>query len=181
MEFTSKKIAQILNESQSKARRWVKDFLPPDPDIGLRSGKTRQHGLNDVFSVFLGGYLVTGMGFSVSDAKIILDDIRPRLAREGLLPLRTAEYAPRDRIGYKVERIDIHIVQTAAPSAFCYEIRWIVREHNGQGGIVKSKYLTDRFPGNGIAALDPVVDHVRILPITRVLSRFQALLSVCSR
>ena len=68
MRFSSKRIALVLGEPHTKARRWAKEFLPPDPEKGMCSGKTRQHSLNSVFWVFLGGYLVNGMRFSVSAA-----------------------------------------------------------------------------------------------------------------
>ena len=138
MRFSNKRMAFILGESQTKARRWAKEFLPPDPEKGFRSGKTRQHSLNDLFKVFLGGYLVNGMGFSVSAAKTILSDLGPWMARKGLLPGEKTKYGLKNRNGDNVDRYDIHIMLTGKPLAFCYECRGVIRELKDAQGVAKS-------------------------------------------
>jgi hypothetical protein len=177
MRFSCKKIALILGESQTKTRRWVKEFLEPDSEKGFRSGKTRRHSLNDVFFVFLGGYLVNGVGFSVSDSKIIIADLGRWLEVEGLVPEKTPKFSPKAKHGKRIERYDIHIMVTEAPRAFCYDCRGIIRESIGKDGVVKSEYTTNFFLGSLIVRMNPLVDHVRILPISSVLQRFKTTLS----
>lgn len=177
MRFSNKRIALILGESQTKARRWAKEFLPPDPERGLRSGKTRQHSLNSVFIVFLGGYLVNGMGFSVSAAKIILKDLYPWIAREGLLPKKKAKFASKSRNGENVERYDIYIMLTGKALAFCYECRGLIREIKDTDGMVRSEYSVEFFRGMHVTETNPIIDHARILSISHLLYRFQMRLS----
>ena len=181
MIFSTKNVSLVLGQSQTKVRRWVKEFLPPDPEKGLRSGKTRKHQLNEVFKVFLGGYLVTHMGFSVADARIILKDIIPLLTRKGLLPLSDAYDTSLRTVEKNVERYDIHIMLTGTPRAFFYECRGLIREQHDLGGGVKCEYISERFSGNHGPTLNPIVDHVRILPISVLLQRFDTKLSVSSR
>ncbi len=180
VRFSNRQIAWILGETQTKARRWAKEFLPPDPPRGLRSGRTRQHGLNEAFTVYLGGHLVGKMGYSVLDAKTILGDLTPWMECEGLYPEKTSKYAPKDRgeANAIVVRYDIHIMPTRIPLGFCYECRAVFREQRTENDIVKSEYSVDFFFGVGQPAdMNPVIDNVRILRISSLLDWFKTMLS----
>jgi hypothetical protein len=178
MRFSSRQMASILGETQTKARRWVKEFLPTDPDKGLRSGKTRRHGLNDIFLVFVGGYLVCRMGFTVPEAKAILQDLGPWMGRCGLLPKTSSKQVPKDPRAEKVRTYDIHIMPTRTPLGFCYECRSLLREQKNTDGIVRSEYVIDHFFSDGVVPTDPAIDHARILSISNLLHRFKTMLSV---
>jgi len=177
MRFSNRLIALILGESQTKARRWAKEFLPPDPKKGLRSGKTRQHSLNSLFIVFLGGYLVNGMGFSVSATKTILTDLRPWMEREGVLPGEKANFRSKNRNSRNVERYDVYIMLTGNPLAFCYECRGLIREIKDTHGMARSEYTVEFFRGAHVTETNPIIDHARILSISNLLYRFQMRLS----
>lgn len=177
MRFSNKRIAFILGETQTKTRRWAKEFLPPDPKIGLRSGKTRRHSLSSLFIVFLGGYLVNGMGFSVSEAKTILTDLRPWLEREALLPREKENFGSKNRNDKNVERYDVHIMLTGEPLAFCYECRGVIRELKGTQSMARSEYTVEFFLGAHITETNPIIDHARILCISNLLYRFKMRLS----
>lgn len=180
LSFSNRQIASILGETQTKARRWAKEFLPPDPDKGLRSGRTRRHSLNEVFSVYVGGHLVSKMDFSVLEAKTILKDLAVWMEREGLYPEKTSKYAPKDHgaDNLKIARYDIHIMLTTIPLAFSYECRGLIREQRSRNDVVSSEYIVDSFFGAGQPVqLSPVIDHVRILPISGLLHRFKTMLS----
>ena len=180
LSFSNRQIASILGQTQTKTRRWVKEFLPPDPDKGLRSGRTRRHGLNEVFTVFLGGHLVSRMDFSVQEAKTVLKDLAVWLESEGLYPQKTSNYAPKDHGGEDlgISRYDIHVMLTSIPRAFCYECRGLIKEQRDGNHVVRSEYVVDSFFGAGQPVqMSPVIDHVRILPISGLLHRFKAMLS----
>ena len=177
MRFSNKQTALILGQSQTKARRWAKEFLPADPEKGLRSGKTRRHSLNEVFTIFLGGYLVDKMGFGISVARAILKDLTPWMGREGLFPQRTSNHDPKDLGKEKVERYEIVIMPTRSPLGFCYELRGLIREQRGTDGIVRGKYVVHHFFGSETDEVTPAVNHARILNISSLLHRFQIMLS----
>jgi hypothetical protein len=184
LNFSTRRMASILGEPQTKARRWVKEFLPPDPDKGLRSGRTRRHSLNEVFHVYLGGHLVTRMDFSVLEARTILKDLALWMEREGLYPEKTVKYAPKDHDGESlgIARYDIHIMPTMIPLAFCYECRGLIRKQTGKNRVVRSEYVVDSFFGSGQPVqMSPVIDHVRILPISGLSYRFKTLLSYSNK
>ena len=62
--YQNRELSQKLGVKLAKWKRWSREFLPPDPLGGLQSGYARQYNLNDAFSVYLGGYLVSELKFS---------------------------------------------------------------------------------------------------------------------
>lgn len=120
------------------------------------------------------------MDFSVLEAKTILKDLAVWMEREGLYPEKTSRYAPKDHGGdnLKIARYDIHIMLTTIPLAFSYECRGLIREQRSRNDVVSSEYIVDSFFGAGQPVqMSPVIDHVRILPISGLLHRFKTMLS----
>ncbi|MDJ0782741.1 MAG: hypothetical protein QNJ22_12260 [Desulfosarcinaceae bacterium] len=76
-----------LSINLAKWKRWSREFLPPDPLGGLRSGYARQYSLKEAFLVALGGFLVGDLKFTVVEARAILTDLQPWLSRWGYLRL----------------------------------------------------------------------------------------------
>lgn len=85
--FQSKHLADKLNINLAKWKRWSREFLAPDPLGGLRSGYARQFSYRDAFIVFIGGYLVGKLNFSIPQARQILSDINPWLKAKGFFSL----------------------------------------------------------------------------------------------
>ena len=88
--YVNRELSQRLQIRLSRWKRWSREFLPPDPLGGLRSGYARQYTLDQAFMVFLGGHLVAGMHFSVPEAQRIIADLWPWLDQEGLPARRHA-------------------------------------------------------------------------------------------
>lgn len=74
--YLNRELSQRLDINLSRWKRWSREFLPPDPLGGLQSGYARQFNLQEAFRVFLGGYLVSVLKFSIPDAKMILKDLK---------------------------------------------------------------------------------------------------------
>ena len=67
---------------------------------------------------------------------------------------------------------------TMIPLAFCYECRGLIREQRSRNDVVRSEYIVDSFFGAGQPVqMSPVIDHVRILPISALSHRFKTMLS----
>jgi len=81
--FTNRELASRLQINLAKWKRWSREFLPPDPLGGLQSGYARQYNFNDAFKVFLGGYLVAALKFSIPEANRILQDLNRWLIDHG--------------------------------------------------------------------------------------------------
>lgn len=84
--ITNSILAEKLNVPIGKVRRWTKELLPPDPKATRRSGYTREFTDVDAYFVYLGGYIVSTLGFSFHEARKILEEIRPWIFEIGLTP-----------------------------------------------------------------------------------------------
>ena len=73
--YTNQELSRRFDIKLSRWKRWSREFLPPDPLGGLQSGYARQYNLDQAFSVFLGGYLVGDLKFTIPEARLILKDL----------------------------------------------------------------------------------------------------------
>ena len=73
--YTNQELSQKLNITLARWKRWSREFLPPDPLGGLQSGYARQYNPDEAFTVFLGGYLVGDLKFTIPEARQILQDL----------------------------------------------------------------------------------------------------------
>lgn len=73
--YLNRELAERLKIPLNRWKRWSREFLPPDPLGGLQSGYARQYTLSDAFIVYLGGYLVSGVSFTIPEARNILQDL----------------------------------------------------------------------------------------------------------
>ena len=74
--YSARLLAHKLHIPLNRWKRWAREFLPPDPLGGLQSGYARQYSLQDAFTVYLGGYLVSRLGFAIPESRRILDDLK---------------------------------------------------------------------------------------------------------
>ena len=73
--YLNRELSTRLGIPLSRWKRWSREFLPPDPLGGHQSGYARQYSMKDAFYVYLAGYLVSAMGFSIPEARQILNDL----------------------------------------------------------------------------------------------------------
>ncbi len=85
--FNSKYLSKCLGINLAKWKRWAREFLDPDPLGGFQSGYARQFSNKDAFRVFLGGFLVSEMKFSIPQARQILSDLHHWLTQHHLYAL----------------------------------------------------------------------------------------------
>ena len=85
--YNSRYLSQKLEINLAKWKRWVREFLPPDPLGGMQSGVTRQFNAKDAFKVYLGGYLVANLKLTIPDASTILSDLSPWLKEKGFFQI----------------------------------------------------------------------------------------------
>ena len=83
--YTNRELSRALNINIARWKRWSREFLPPDPLGGLQSGYARQYTRNDAFTVFVGGYLVKDLNFTIPEARQILSDLKEPLFETGIL------------------------------------------------------------------------------------------------
>ncbi|MGD8241735.1 MAG: hypothetical protein PVF55_01540 [Desulfobacterales bacterium] len=82
--YSSRDLSRKLRIPLNRWKRWAREFLPPDPLGGLQSGYARQFSTREAFSVYLGGFLVAGLGFSIPQARQIIRDLSGWMKKSGL-------------------------------------------------------------------------------------------------
>jgi hypothetical protein len=136
--YQSRYLADKTRIKPERWKRWVREFLPPDPLGGLQSGYARQFSLRDAFRVFIGGYLVSSLKFSVAEARTILADLQPWLKRHGFFEL-TVENGHRKKANAGLSH-RVYIMHHGA-DAFAYAVRtYQPRQDADDGGEVVERY-----------------------------------------
>lgn len=73
--YSSRELSGMLQIPLNRWKRWSREFLSPDPLGGLQSGYARQFSTREAFTVYVGGFLVAGLGFSIPQARQIIKDL----------------------------------------------------------------------------------------------------------
>jgi hypothetical protein len=118
--YKSNYLSEKTGINAAKWKRWVREFLPPDPLGGLQSGYARQFNLKDAFQVYLGGHLVQILKFNVAEARTILKEIHGWLNKNGFFNL-TAGNGGLNRIDNAANH-RIYVIPDEK-NGFCYVIR----------------------------------------------------------
>ncbi len=85
--YTNRELSHLLGINLARWKRWSRSFLPPDPLGGMQSGYARQYTFKDLFTVFLGGYLVGHLKLSVLESQTVLSDLSGWLKKNGFMKL----------------------------------------------------------------------------------------------
>lgn len=123
--FQSKYLAAKFKINLAKWKRWSREFLPPDPLGGLRSGYPRQFSHKEAFCVYLAGYLVSGLKFTVPETRRILADLDAWLRKQRYFALPNGTNVN----GKAVDRC-IYIFQDGSHS-----LRYLIRSANDKSPI----------------------------------------------
>jgi hypothetical protein len=120
--YQSKYLSQKLEINLAKWKRWSRAFLPADALGGLQSGVARQFNLKEAFKVFLGGFLVGELKFTIPEATKIMSDLSTWLKARGFYHLqpqisRSAGNAPLVHVIY---------ICSLPHNRFAYAIRTII-------------------------------------------------------
>lgn len=73
--YSSRELSAMLQIPLNRWKRWSREFLSPDPLGGLQSGYARQFSTREAFTVYLGGFLVAGLSFSIPQARQVIKDL----------------------------------------------------------------------------------------------------------
>lgn len=117
--LTSRELSRLTKLPLTKARRNAKEFLPPDPQAGRRSGYSRKFNLNDAFKVVIGSHLVSILGYSFHDARTIINDIWLWAESVNLMP---GKGTPSRGIDKEVLNYEVRILNDTQQGGFYYYI-----------------------------------------------------------
>ena len=129
--YTNRELAQKFGLNLAKWKRWSREFLPPDPLGGLQSGFARQYTLKDAFRVYLAGFLVSELKYSIPAAKEIIDELTNWLESEEFLTNHDLFLRRTNNAAVPIERYNVIISQRksatdASRVEFNYQIRGII-------------------------------------------------------
>ena len=181
--FLGRELSRRLDIPLARWKRWGREFLPPDPLGGLQSGYARHYSIDQAFTVFLAGQLVSRSRFSIPESRQILSDLDPWLTGEGYRTGTTAESDDPATVCEHLILIDHRPSSSGRTLAFDYTIRSILahRRRTGQGRqIEEERYLTTRLgTGHSPGSQSPPRQQ-RLIWITRILLHFSVCLELNS-
>ena len=150
--YTNRQMAARLDINLSRWKRWSREFLPPDPIGGLQSGLARQYSVTEAFIVYLGGYLVASLNFSIPEARTILKDLQPFLDSLGLLDgsLRRRSSSKQSQEDIKAHYLRIWRLPgtRTAPLRFGYLLRQrlqVAKFNEPRQSVIEERVLETRF------------------------------------
>jgi len=174
--YSNRDLARRFDLNLARWKRWSREFLPPDALGGFQSGYARLYSRDDAFTVFLGGYLVRELKFSIPEAKHILSDLSSWFLQEGFYE-NGSERTETTGFSHFVESFQIFIQPQTFRDArieFSYTIRGIVsdspvtlRGHPGRQLLFVEKTLPE--------SRDPIADppeRIKVLNLTDVFRVF---------
>ena len=177
--FLGRDLADRLDIPLARWKRWAREFLPPDPLGGLQSGYARHYSIDEAFTVYLAGNLVSGSRFSIPEVRAILADLHHWLAGQGYRTGAAAEKMLENRDGLPVLEhlilVDRQPVASDLPSGFAYTIRAVIERRQLTGHrrpIHQERYRITRLGGGQDRESHRRSMEQRWIWITRILRRF---------
>jgi hypothetical protein len=130
VNIDNRSLAPSTGFSHPQIKRWAVAFLDPDPNVGQHSGRARSYNFDEAVRLYLGGYLVARLKYSIGEALQILDQVFEWLSTRKWLP---SERKTFERLKTKPK---IHafgdfpelIIEVARGDSgeFCYRIREVI-------------------------------------------------------
>lgn len=173
----SSELAQNTNLPHSKIKRWAREFLPRDPKARMRSGYTREYGLDEAFDILMGGHLVSDLKFEVHEAKMIISGLRPFLLAHALYPeMDLRKEGPASDKG--VKEWDVQIIRNPAMDGFELFCYGFIKEGMMKGGIRRRFFREEGYRAPEMAEslrpLPPAKETfvIHVLKISRLREKF---------
>lgn len=169
--LNSKYLSQVLGINLAKWKRWSREFLDPDPLGGFQSGYPRQFSTKDAFRVYLGGYLVADLKFTIPETRQILSDLHVWLKKKRMYSL------PVQNMKAKTESHHIYIYRLDQ-GKFGYAIRRIAKQPFSTDGVCWQEHF--EFESIGLLKTLSVADeltHARVVYINTLYEKFLSLVN----
>ena len=178
--YKNQELSQKFNIKLSRWKRWSREFLPPDPLGGLQSGYARQYNPDQAFSVFLGGYLVGDLKFTIPEARLILHDLHDWLVAHKFYFDYTGSAPFTKENSFAIQYYQIAICRNAyadtGDNGFFYFIKTVIADEciDVRGDPVHQKRFIQFSinSGDNPAQLNEVASY-RVLNISLLRDRFQ--------
>ncbi len=174
--YNNRELSEKFDINLARWKRWSREFLPPDPLAGKQAGYPRQYYVDNAFTVFIGGHLVADLGFSIPEARQILNESQAWMKSRGF------HFDPRG-IRKPLRGIDRHIKSYAIHIRVSPEHRFTILargtigriEYEYEGFPVTKAVYVDQwiYPANGVDKGAASTGSKKVLLITELLERFR--------
>ena len=183
--FLGRELSDRLGVPLARWKRWAREFLPPDPLGGLQSGYARHYSIDQAFTVFLAGHLVSRSRFSIPEARALLSDLDHWLTGEGYRTGTTAkDSSGNGDIPPLIEHlilIDRHPAASGTSSGFGITIHAVLSRRQLPGQDRSLEEQTHRIVALGSdidRQVPPQALEQTMIWITRVLRHFTERLAI---
>jgi hypothetical protein len=177
--FTNRELSRNLFIPLAKWKRWSREFLPPDPLGGLRSGVARRYSVDQALTVFIGGHLVAELKMSIPEARQIMVDLRSCFNDIG------AFVGTRIHHRYQLEGYGAILAfsiffsrewsATRNPSSFNYTVRGLISRKKidvGDRKVFREDYLEEPIPPSNLTTFAVYEPFIKTLPISAIVDQF---------
>lgn len=145
-QFKISEISELLKIPHTKCKRYTREFLGPDPEATIQSGYARLLNMQEAYAVYLGAHLVSILKFTVHEAKIIIEDLKPWLVDFGLFPGDDNNFQETKS---EVESWKVIVYRTDKPYFFDFEAKGIISSiisgHIKVGPYKNAPITTDKY------------------------------------
>lgn len=177
--YTNQELSSKLGINLAKWKRWSREFLPPDPLGGLQSGYARQYNTDQAFTVYLGGYLVGDLKFTIPEARHILLDLSDWLADHHFYSNLSRGGLPKNESSQLIEDYQIAVCRSAdtqmGDSGFFYVTKGVIAdklEDNGGLSVRQQQFVESTIKIDHKAASLQATAGYRVLNISVLRKKF---------
>ncbi len=172
--YTSRELSDRLQINLAKWKRWTREFLSPDPLAGQQSGYARQYYLDDAFTVFTAGHLVSDLGYSIHDTRQILKDLQAWRKKRGFSFDATGKRLSGEPMDIRIKSYRVDIWRYPDGS-FRYTVRGTIKIDAGMIDRVPVRvetYVEESITTNASSIKMPLPASSVTLYMTRLMSLF---------
>ena len=174
--YNNRELSEKFGVNLARWKRWSREFLPPDPLAGQQAGYARQYYAGHAFTVYLGGQLVSELGFSIPEARLILTQCNPWMKVRGFAFDPRGNRKPRTGIDRHVTSYAIHIRVSPERKLVMFARGVIGRRYQEYHGhpVVEALYVDQPITPPGAPGTDADgTGSMKVLLISELLEHFR--------
>lgn len=180
---SSRELSHLFQIPLNRWKRWSREFLPPDPLGGRQSGYARQFSTREAFIVYLGGFLVAGLGFSIPQARQIIKDLNGWLKKivfDGHLFARRQGNTekPEGQSRHEIDIMGQVVTSRGMNGKLAYRLREIAPRSRGADGRWIETYTAVNLKNQPDAPMGGYPAVRCLLNITDLVERFARLIKL---
>jgi hypothetical protein len=174
--YNNRELSDKFGVNLARWKRWSREFLPPDPLAGQQAGYARQYYVDHAFTVFIGGHLVADLGFSIPEARQILNESQGWMKSRGFHFDPRGIRKPPKGIARHIKSYAIHI-RVSPERQFTILARGTIGriDYAYEGFPVTKAVYVDQWirPANGAENRVARVGSKKVLLISELLEHFR--------